>query len=298
MIDETTVASVRETDVDARDAFWWTAIWLWSLWNVGSIGSALLGSVIGAPETWGRAAFPAAFVALLGPHIRKRPGQMPPWSELRLRLRSRRSHPPVSAPRGGAARSGLAGRARKRPYELAALIVLVVGAYGLKAFGVLVLGRPDSTLGARFEPLTSLIPAALFADLIAVQTVGGDETLLDARVWGGWRIGGGMAEGSVRGGGAHRHGCDGVRPLADLASMESIEQIRVRGEGPLGNHSRRWRQNSVLKLMAATLLAEGTYHLRNVPRITDLMSDLLCATGCSVAAMARPCASMFPPRSN
>ena len=66
-----------------------------------------------------------------------------------------------------------------------ALIVLVLGAYGLKAFGVLVLGRPDSTLGARLEPLTSLIPAALFAGLIAVQTVGGDETLvLDARVWG------------------------------------------------------------------------------------------------------------------
>jgi len=66
-----------------------------------------------------------------------------------------------------------------------ALIVLVVGAYGLKAFGVLVLGRPDSTLGVRLEPLTSLIPAALFAALIAVQTVGGDETLvLDARVWG------------------------------------------------------------------------------------------------------------------
>ena len=44
-------------------------------------------------------------------------------------------------------------------------------------------------------------------------------------------------------------------------------------------------KNSVLKLMAATLLAEGTYHLHNVPRITDvdLMSDLLCATGCSVA---------------
>ncbi|MDP7383043.1 MAG: hypothetical protein QF382_03105, partial [Acidimicrobiales bacterium] len=55
----------------------WTAIWLWSLWNVGSIGGALLGSVIGAPETWGLdAAFPAAFVALLAPHIRKRPGQV------------------------------------------------------------------------------------------------------------------------------------------------------------------------------------------------------------------------------
>lgn len=65
------------------------------------------------------------------------------------------------------------------------LWILVAGAYGLKAFGVLVLGRPDSTLGARLEPLTALIPAALFAGLIAVQTVGSDESLvLDARVWG------------------------------------------------------------------------------------------------------------------
>ena len=68
--------------------------------------------------------------------------------------------------------------------------------------------------------------------------------------------------------------------------MESIEQIRVRGGGPLeGTIPVSGAKNSVLKLMAATLLAEGTYHLHNVPRITDvdLMSDLLCATGCSVA---------------
>lgn len=66
-----------------------------------------------------------------------------------------------------------------------ALVVLVIGAYGLKAFGVFVLGRTESMLGARLEPLTALIPAALFAGLVAVQTVGGDETLvLDARVWG------------------------------------------------------------------------------------------------------------------
>ena len=78
VIDETTaMASVQETDDDARDAFWWTAIWLWSLWNLGSIGGALLGAVIGEPETWGLdAAFPAAFVALLAPHVRERPGQV------------------------------------------------------------------------------------------------------------------------------------------------------------------------------------------------------------------------------
>jgi len=43
-------------------------------------------------------------------------------------------------------------------------------------------------------------------------------------------------------------------------------------------------KNSALKLMAASLLAEGSYRLCNVPRITDvaLMSDVLRATGCSV----------------
>lgn len=43
-------------------------------------------------------------------------------------------------------------------------------------------------------------------------------------------------------------------------------------------------KNSALKLMAATLLAEGSYRLANVPRITDvaLMSDLLRATGAAV----------------
>jgi 4-azaleucine resistance transporter AzlC len=78
VIDETTaMAAVQSNDDDARDAFWWTAIWLWSLWNLGSIGGALLGSVIGEPETWGLdAAFPAGFIALLAPHVRQRPGQV------------------------------------------------------------------------------------------------------------------------------------------------------------------------------------------------------------------------------
>jgi 4-azaleucine resistance transporter AzlC len=78
VIDETTaMASIQDDDALAADAFWWTAIWLWSLWNLGSIGGALLGSVIGEPETWGLdAAFPAAFVALLVPHLRTRPGRV------------------------------------------------------------------------------------------------------------------------------------------------------------------------------------------------------------------------------
>ncbi|MEQ8840024.1 MAG: AzlC family ABC transporter permease [Acidimicrobiales bacterium] len=78
VIDETAaMASVQDNDADAADAFWWTAIWLWSLWNVGSVAGALIGSVIGEPETWGLdAAFPAAFLSLLVPHLRRIPGRV------------------------------------------------------------------------------------------------------------------------------------------------------------------------------------------------------------------------------
>ena len=76
VIDETTaMASVQDDDERAADAFWFTALWLFSLWILGSIGGVLLGEVIGDPETWGLdAAFPAAFVALVAPHVRSRPG--------------------------------------------------------------------------------------------------------------------------------------------------------------------------------------------------------------------------------
>ncbi|MEM9202007.1 MAG: AzlD domain-containing protein [Actinomycetota bacterium] len=65
------------------------------------------------------------------------------------------------------------------------IVVLALGAYGFKAFGVLGLGRVGGSVTARFEPLTALIPAALFAGLIAVQTVAdGDSLVLDARFLG------------------------------------------------------------------------------------------------------------------
>ncbi|MDG2028098.1 MAG: AzlC family ABC transporter permease [Acidimicrobiales bacterium] len=77
-IDETTaMASVQDDDATAADAFWWTGIWLWSLWNIGSIAGALLGALIGEPEAWGLdVAFPAAFLSLLVPHLREAPGRV------------------------------------------------------------------------------------------------------------------------------------------------------------------------------------------------------------------------------
>lgn len=65
-----------------------------------------------------------------------------------------------------------------------------------------------------------------------------------------------------------------------------IERIVVRSGAALsGTVAVVGAKNSALKLMAATLLARGTYRLHNMPRIvdTELMSELLRSTGCEVA---------------
>lgn len=65
----------------------------------------------------------------------------------------------------------------------------------------------------------------------------------------------------------------------------AIERIVVRSGPPLeGTVTVAGAKNSVLKVMAATLLAEGTYRISNVPRIVDvdLMAELLRAVGCTV----------------
>jgi len=63
----------------------------------------------------------------------------------------------------------------------------------------------------------------------------------------------------------------------------------VRPAGELGGSvTVQGAKNSALKLMAATLLAEGDYVLRNVPRITDvdLMGELLVSMGVDIARRA------------
>lgn len=70
-----------------------------------------------------------------------------------------------------------------------AIAVLVVGAYGFKAlgvFGLARLGGGDRAAILRWFPVVAgLIPAALFAALIAVQTLEVDGSLrIDARVAG------------------------------------------------------------------------------------------------------------------
>lgn len=70
---------------------------------------------------------------------------------------------------------------------------------------------------------------------------------------------------------------------------EVRDAILVRPGGPLsGTVSVSGAKNSVLKLMAATLLAPGAYVIRNVPQILDvtIMGDLLRAMGAHVSQQA------------
>lgn len=78
VIDETTaMMSAQDDSETARDAFWFTGLWLFAFWNVGTVVGVLAGGLLEDPGTWGLdAAFPAAFVALIVPHVRTRPGQV------------------------------------------------------------------------------------------------------------------------------------------------------------------------------------------------------------------------------
>jgi UDP-N-acetylglucosamine 1-carboxyvinyltransferase len=65
-----------------------------------------------------------------------------------------------------------------------------------------------------------------------------------------------------------------------------VERLLIRPSGPLHGHvATGGAKNSALKLMAATLLAEGTHRLHNVPRISDVecMADLLRSMGLAVS---------------
>jgi UDP-N-acetylglucosamine 1-carboxyvinyltransferase len=68
-----------------------------------------------------------------------------------------------------------------------------------------------------------------------------------------------------------------------------VDRFVIRPNGPLSGSIRAGgAKNSVLKLMAACLLAEGRHVLANVPRIADVdtMADVLTALGVGVARTA------------
>jgi predicted branched-subunit amino acid permease len=70
VIDETTAMMTAQTNPRLQKiAFWTTAIALFSLWNLGTLAGAVLGSAID-PYTYGLdVGFSAAYVAMLFPHL-------------------------------------------------------------------------------------------------------------------------------------------------------------------------------------------------------------------------------------
>lgn len=75
-IDETTAMATAQSEPRLRNiAFWTTGIALFSLWNLGTLVGALIGSGID-PKHYGLdVAFTAAFVAMLRPHLRSSKGR-------------------------------------------------------------------------------------------------------------------------------------------------------------------------------------------------------------------------------
>jgi branched chain amino acid efflux pump len=75
IIDESTAMARAQGDpATAHRAFLATGLSVFALWNLGTLAGALLGAGLGDPRDLGLdAMFPAAFVALLGPQLR-RPG--------------------------------------------------------------------------------------------------------------------------------------------------------------------------------------------------------------------------------
>lgn len=78
VIDETTaMATAQDDPAVARRAFWFTALWLYVLWNAGTVVGFEAGERIADTAAWGLdVAFPAAFIALLEPHLRSRAGRV------------------------------------------------------------------------------------------------------------------------------------------------------------------------------------------------------------------------------
>jgi predicted branched-subunit amino acid permease len=75
VIDETTaMAQAQDDPRAARRAFLVTGVSVWICWNTGTLIGALIGGGLGDPKALGLdAMFPAAFLALLAPQLR-RPG--------------------------------------------------------------------------------------------------------------------------------------------------------------------------------------------------------------------------------
>lgn len=78
VIDESAAMALGQADArDAQRAFWWTGAAVFVCWNIGTAAGALIGQAVADPRALGLdAAFPAGFLALLGPLLSSRRVQL------------------------------------------------------------------------------------------------------------------------------------------------------------------------------------------------------------------------------
>ena len=77
VIDETTAMAVAQPEREAgRYAFWATGLTLCSMWNLGTLAGALIGSSINTSDLGLDAAAPAIFLALLWPQLSRDRGPL------------------------------------------------------------------------------------------------------------------------------------------------------------------------------------------------------------------------------
>jgi 4-azaleucine resistance transporter AzlC len=179
VIDESTAMALAQREPRRRiEAFWATGLGIYVFWNLGTLIGAVVGDRLSDPAALGLdAAFPAGFVALLVPHLRKPGGRTHPGA-------AGRGADPARGP-GGAARSarGAGPMERVAPMSWWTVVALGFGAYGLKVLGLVVLG--GRSLPPRLRACVDLLPAALLPALVVVNTFATDRHLvLDARAAG------------------------------------------------------------------------------------------------------------------
>ena len=190
VIDESTaMARAEDSPAHARTAFLFTGLAVLLCWNAGTLAGALTGGGIGDPRDLGMdAMFPAAFLALLSPQLR-RPGAPRAAVTGALIAAALITITPPGIPivaaigalvPAGARRPAHASRARG-VVSWAAILVLAAASYGLKAFGTVLVG--DREIRAPARALLDLAPVPLLAALILTQTVSSAGALvIDARL--------------------------------------------------------------------------------------------------------------------
>ncbi len=187
VIDQSAAAALAQPRPDrAWRAFWLTGVWVLVLWLAGTAAGWALTGAIDIEALGIDAAIPALFLALLAraPAATGRGGDRP---------RRRRDRPRAGADRargrpdpGGLGRGGGgagAGAPADRRVSWAAILALAAGTYAMKAAGPVLLG--GRRLPARLERVANLLPVAMFAALVVVETFAeGGELTLDARAAG------------------------------------------------------------------------------------------------------------------